>query len=59
MNDEESITEKELSERWKCTPSTLRRMRGAGRAPVWWRVGNRVRYSLRSVEEWEKKNLLG
>lgn len=56
--EEYSISESELAERWGCSKNTLRRMR-KGKAPVWWRVGNRVRYSLRSVEEWEKKSFQG
>ena len=50
-----NLTEAELARRWKISVSTLRRMRQQGRAPVWFRAGFLVRYSLDAILEHEAK----
>ena len=51
----ETLTEADLSKRWRVSLSTLRTMRQSGKSPPWFRVGkNRIRYHLQEVEAWER-----
>jgi len=42
--------------RMKCSEWTLARWRCDGKGPRFIKLGNRVRYSLAAIEEWEKAN---
>lgn len=55
----EYLTTAELASRWggAVTTGTLVNWRSKGRGPAFVKLGNRVRYPLAKVVEWETANL--
>lgn len=55
----EYLTPAELSNRWDgaVTTGTLANWRSKGRGPAFAKFGNKVRYPVTRVVEWEKSNL--
>jgi hypothetical protein len=51
MDDQEFLTDREVAERLRLNPSTLRAWRHFGRGPRWFKAG-RVLYKRGDVEAW-------
>jgi DNA-binding transcriptional MerR regulator len=51
MDLPELLTEAEVAELFRRTVDSLRRWRRKGTGPRWYRLGNRVLYDRRAVEE--------
>jgi hypothetical protein len=49
----DTLTEKQLSARWRITPKCLQARRQRGQGPAYMKIGNRVRYRLAVIEEYE------
>jgi hypothetical protein len=58
-SDEEVYTEKELSQRWKFDPKTLRNWRCQGRGPRYFKIGVNIRYPIREILRIEDESLRG
>jgi predicted DNA-binding transcriptional regulator AlpA len=54
---DEFLTEKELIKRWKITRLTLYTLRDKGECPPSITIGNRRRYRMSDVREYEEKLL--
>jgi len=48
-----TLTELELSQRWKLDPRTLRNWRCQGRGPRFFKIGACVRYPVSEIEAYE------
>lgn len=48
------LTDRDLAERFKISPVTLRNWRVLGKGPRFIKVGQTVRYPLHEIEEWER-----
>lgn len=55
------LTPQELVQRWNgaVTTGTLANWRNQGKGPDYMKFGSRVRYSIISVVEYEKANMIG
>ena len=54
------LTEKELGQRWKLDPKTLRNWRSQGRGPSYLKIaGSSVRYPLLEIERHEQDAVHG
>lgn len=55
---EHYLTPKQLSDRWQglITVSTLANWRSKKKGPVYTRIGGKIAYSLKSVEDFERVN---
>lgn len=49
------LTPEDLSARWNLPLSTLNQWRWNGKPPAFAKIGKRVRYELKDVEEFEEK----
>lgn len=47
-----SVTETEFSEQFKIPKTTLRKWRHRRRGPSYFRLGGKIRYSLKDIELW-------
>jgi len=47
------MTQEELAERWHLSPRTLEQWRWLGKGPRFLKIGARVLYDLRDVEDYE------
>lgn len=56
VNVDEFLTTKEVAELLKLRPQSLRARRLDGTPPLFYKVGNRVRYSRRDVEAYLAEN---
>lgn len=52
-DDERALTEEEAAKVLRIPQRTLGRLRKEGKGPPHYRVGIRIRYSLRALREWE------
>ena len=61
MTDIDYLTPKELVERWRNSVNirTLANWRSSGQGPKFVKIGGRVVYRARHVEEYEQKNTRG
>lgn len=55
--DDAFFTSKELAARWKLHPVTLATWRVRGWGPKFTKLGQRVRYPLAIIEDWERSRL--
>lgn len=53
-----NLTTEELSKRWSIAPGTLSNWRSQGSGPKYAKLGRRVVYRLKDVENFEKKHLV-
>ncbi|MBA3814583.1 MAG: helix-turn-helix domain-containing protein [Alphaproteobacteria bacterium] len=51
------FTSRELAERWKFTPETMKKWRCAGKGPHHHKMGGRILYSIEDIEQFEKDAL--
>ncbi len=51
---DEFLDEKALAKRWPIKRRTLQRWRLEGKGPPYVKLGSRVAYPLRGIEEWER-----
>ena len=51
------LMQAELAERWRVSPRTLERWRGAGTGPAWMRLNGRVLYRFEDVIAFERARL--
>ena len=50
------ITEKELAKRWGISHRTLQRWRSDGETLPYIKIGGRVRYTIKAIEQYEASN---
>lgn len=53
--DDQALTTEDLSERWQMTRSNLAMMRYRKMGPAYFKIGKRVYYKLKDVEEYESQ----
>jgi hypothetical protein len=51
------LTSKELADRWRLSDQTLANWRHARKGPQFVRVGNRVLYPIKVIQDYKKTNL--
>jgi hypothetical protein len=51
------LSQKDLARRWCISPRTLERWRWVGEGPSFLKLGSRVVYRIRDVDEYERKHL--
>lgn len=56
---EQYLTTRELAERWRMSPGSLRNARCSGKGIRYLRLGGAVRYPLSAVIEHERKHMVG
>jgi hypothetical protein len=54
MNDEDTLTTKQLAKRWNLAPVTIHQWRVLNRGPKFYKNGGRVIYPLEEVRKYEK-----
>lgn len=47
------LTSKELAERWKLTPETMKKWRCSGKSPPYKKIGGRILYKTEDIEKLE------
>lgn len=55
---QEFLTSEELSKRWGVSVQTLANKRSRGSSIAYYKIGAKVRYSLRDIEDHERVNLI-
>lgn len=50
------LTTNQLAERWNIKPQTLRNWRRLAKGPKYVLIGDNIRYSIETIEKYEKEN---
>lgn len=51
------LTSRQVAERWKFTPATLKKWRCAGKGPHFHKMGSRILYAFEEIEKFEDNAL--
>ena len=58
MNNKVWLTQEELAERWRKSPRTLANHRAQGKGPTYSKMGGKVLYDLKVIEQEENKSVI-
>lgn len=56
VENQATLSSRELADRWKMNPGTLRAWRASDRGPSFSRIGRKIIYLLREIEKYEMKH---